>query len=229
MKSPDELIIRLTLWHLLQTDEERAVLLKGTKLLNIEAGQHVFNEGAPITQLFYLSSGQAIMTRAGVSGRSHITRLVRSGQFFGMRPYFAGKPAQTTATALETSQVLAVSVSTIRLLLANNTRICHYFLEALATELEQAEERMITLTQKHIRGRLAETLLLLARHYGYGPDGATLNIYLSRSDLATLSNMTTSNAIRTLSQFATERLVALDGRRIRIIDPTALETVSRYG
>ena len=60
-------------------------------------------------------------------------------------------------------------------------------------------------------------------------DGCTLSIYLSRVDLANLSNMTTSNAIRTLSIFATEKLIAIDGRKIKLMDIGKLEKISKIG
>ena len=41
--------------------------------------------------------------------------------------------------------------------------------------------------------------------------------------------MTTSNAIRTLSLFAAERLIAIDGRKIKIIDEEELKKISRIG
>ena len=86
-----------------------------------------------------------------------------------------------------------------------------------------ADERTVNLTQKHIRGRLAESLLFLKDSYGLEEDGATLSIYLSREDLANLSNMTTSNAIRTLSTFVAERIIAIDGRKIKLIDEDKLK------
>ena len=52
---------------------------------------------------------------------------------------------------------------------------------------------------------------------------------MPREDLANMSNMTTSNAIRTLSQFAQENLLAIDGRRIQILNVKALEKISRLG
>jgi CRP-like cAMP-binding protein len=87
----------------------------------------------------------------------------------------------------------------------------------------------VNLTQKHIRGRLAEALLFLKDCYGLEEDGATLSIYLSREDLASLSNMTTSNAIRTLSAFANEHIVAIDGRKIKIIDEEQIKKISKIG
>ena len=48
-------------------------------------------------------------------------------------------------------------------------------------------------------------------------------------DLANLSNMTTSNAIRTLSTFVAERIIALDGRKIKLIDEDRLKKISKMG
>jgi CRP-like cAMP-binding protein len=87
----------------------------------------------------------------------------------------------------------------------------------------------VTLTQKHIRGRLAESLIFLKDTYGYEEDGQTIKIYLSREDVANLSNMTTSNAIRTLSIFAHEKVIAIDGRKIKIKDLGKLERISDLG
>ena len=92
-----------------------------------------------------------------------------------------------------------------------------------------ADERTVNLTQKHLRGRLAESLLFLKESYGVEEDGCTLSIFLSREDLANLSNMTTSNAIRTLSQFAAEHLIIIDGRKIKIIDEETLLKINKVG
>jgi CRP-like cAMP-binding protein len=102
-------------------------------------------------------------------------------------------------------------------------------MQMMAKDLAFSELQTVNLTQKHIRGRLAESLLLLLRNYGYEEDGETLAMLLPREDLANMSNMTTSNAIRTLSQFAQEGLVDVDGRHIKILDEKALERISRLG
>ena len=99
----------------------------------------------------------------------------------------------------------------------------------MAKDLAISESQTVNLTQKHIRGRLAETLITLKRTYGLDEDGATIAMYMAREDLANMSNMTTSNAIRTLSQFASEGLIALDGRKIQILDNEELTRISRLG
>ena len=103
------------------------------------------------------------------------------------------------------------------------------FLKELSSLLGLSVERTMNLTQKHIRGRLAEALLLMKEKYGVEEDGMTLAVYLSREDLAHLSNMTTSNAIRTLSAFAQEGVIAIDGRKIKFINVDELQTISDRG
>lgn len=44
-----------------------------------------------------------------------------------------------------------------------------------------------------------------------------------------MSNMTTSNAIRTLSAFAQEKIIAIDGKKIKIIDNANLEKINNIG
>ena len=120
-------------------------------------------------------------------------------------------------------------MSIITRLVSENNKLAWFFIRQLSIDLGIADERTVNLTQKHIRGRLAESLLFLKDSYGVEEDGCTLSIYLSREDLANLSNMTTSNAIRTLSNFASEKIIAIDGRKIKFINETELEKISRIG
>ena len=120
-------------------------------------------------------------------------------------------------------------MSTIMHLVRENNDLAWFFIQQLSIDLGIADERTVNLTQKHIRGRLAESLLFLKESYGLEEDGCTLSIYLSREDLANLSNMTTANASRTLSNFAAEKIIAIDGRKIKIIEEHKLEQISKIG
>jgi CRP-like cAMP-binding protein len=122
-----------------------------------------------------------------------------------------------------------LKAATFLSILRHNNAFCYRFLEEMATDLGASDARTVNLTQKHIRGRLAEALLILRKNYGLEEDGATISIYLSREDLANLSNMTTSNAIRTLSNFVNDHIIAMDGRKLKIIDEEELIKISKMG
>ena len=70
---------------------------------------------------------------------------------------------------------------------------------------------------------------MLKKNYGIEEDGAKISIYLSREELAILSNMKPSNAIRTLSNFVNEQVIAMDGRKLKIIDEERLVRISKMG
>ena len=105
-----------------------------------------------------------------------------------------------------------------------------FFIHELSRNLGSSDTKIVNLTQKHIRGRLAEALIVLLDNYGVEEDDdMTLKIYLGREDLANLSNMTTSNAIRTLTQFVKDKLIVVDGRKIKILNESQLRKISKYG
>lgn len=111
----------------------------------------------------------------------------------------------------------------------SNMKIAWFFIRELSRNLGGSDTRIVNLTQKHIRGRLAEALMVLKDNYGYEEDESTLRIYMSREDLANLSNMTTSNAIRTLSGFVNEKIIVVDGRKIKILNEAMLRKISKFG
>ena len=102
-----------------------------------------------------------------------------------------------------------------------------FFIRRLSIDLGIADERTVNLTQS-ISAAVCRIAYFLKESYGLEEDGSTLSIYLSREDLANLSNMTTSNAIRTLSQFAAERWLPLTEEN-QIIDEEKLKKISKIG
>jgi CRP-like cAMP-binding protein len=114
-------------------------------------------------------------------------------------------------------------------ILKKNSELAIRFMRVISEDLISSNNRLISLTQKHVRGRIAESVLLLRDTYGTEADGATLRVLLSREDLAHLSSMTTSNAIRTLSGLVSEKILDIEGRKITILDLAKLEAISESG
>ena len=189
----------------------------------------IYSEGEKATQLMCLLKGKVKIYKDGVGGRSQIIRLIRPVQYFGYRAYFANEDYVTAASAFESATIGFLPMEIVETQIRKNNQLAYFFIKELAKDLGISDARTVNLTQKHIRGRLAESLIVLKENYGLEEDGATLNIYMAREDLANLSNMTTSNAIRTLSCFANEKIIVVDGRKIKIIDEEKLKKISRFG
>lgn len=216
------------IWNILN-DSEREIVTVNTKILEFKKNEVIYREEETPVDLMCLCRGKVKIYKDGVGGRSQIIRMIRPTQYFGYRAYFAKEPYVTAAAAFEPATICFIPMELIERLVRANTELAMFFIKELSTDLGIADERVVNLTQKHIRGRLAESLIFLVENYGLEEDGATISIYLSREDLANLSNMTTSNAIRTLSTFVDEHMISLDGRKIKIIDEEKLRKISKIG
>lgn len=216
------------IWSLL-SDKERELVTVNTKILEYKKNEIIYREDENPEDLMCLCRGKVKIYKEGVGGRSQIIRMIRPTQYFGYRAYFANEPYVTGAAAFEPATICLIPMKVIETMVMSNTKLAMFFIKELSTDLGIADERVVNLTQKHIRGRLAESLVFLVENYGLEEDGATIGIYLSREDLANLSNMTTSNAIRTLSTFVEEHIISLDGRKIKIIDENKLRKISKIG
>ena len=216
------------IWTILTAEEKRRIA-DNFILHNFKKNQIIYAEGDVPEQLWCLLKGKVKLVKDGIGGRQQILRLYRPIQYFGYRAYFADEPYVSTAMAFEPSMLGALPMQLVKEMIDDNRNLAWFFIHELSKNLGGSDTKIVTLTQKRIRGRLAEALILLMDNYGFEDDGATLKIYMAREDIANLSNMTTSNAIRTLSAFVQEKIITVDGRRIKIVDQNALRHISKFG
>lgn len=216
------------IWSILDNDEKRLVI-ENFIIHDFKKNQIIYAEGDTPEYLWCLLKGKVKKFKDGIGGRQQILRLHRPVQYFGYRAYFAKEPYVSSAAAFEAATIGAVPLKLVEELIHKNINLAWFFIHELSRNLGGSDAKIVNLTQKHIRGRLAEALIVLKDSYGYEDDDSTLRIYMAREDLANLSNMTTSNAIRTLTSFVNEKIIAVDGRRIKIINEQMLRKISKFG
>ena len=215
-------------WNYLTPDEK--IFIDGhTVTRHFRKNETIYNEGDPTNHVVMVVRGTVRLGKEGVGQRLQIIRLLKPFDTFGYRSAIAGDCHSTSATALEPTILYYVERDAFLDVIQKNITFCYAVLVAMSKDLGISESQTVSLTQKHIRGRLAETLISLKKTYGLEGDGATIAMYMAREDLANMSNMTTSNAIRTLSQFASEGIISLDGRKIKMLDENELMRISRLG
>jgi CRP-like cAMP-binding protein len=208
---------------------EKELLNKNSTYSYYKKGEIIFKEGDKPTGLICLSEGKVKIFKEGIGGREQIVRMASPVGFIGYRALFAEENYISSAIAIEDSIICVIDKDCLYRILLLDSALALNIIKIMATELGFSISRIVSLTQKHIRGRLAESLLFLKNKYGLENDNATINAYLSREDIANLSNMTTSNAIRTLSNFASEEVISISGRKIKILNVEKLEKINRLG
>lgn len=216
------------LWYPL-TAEQTECLRKDLLLRYFKKNESIFKEKEKPSDVLCLVEGKVKIYKNGIDGRNAIIRVIKPIEFMGYRALVAKEHYRTSAVALDNSVIAVIPDRIIRKLVRESTNVAMFFIRHLATLLGTSDERIINHTQKHIRGRLADTLISLKEKYGVEHDGMTLGVNISREDLAGMSNMTTSNAIRTLSSFANEGIISIQRKKIIINDEEELKNISTCG
>lgn len=181
-------------------------------------GQTIFHEGAYPFGIYCINSGKIKLSHSGDDGREQIIRLVKTGDIVGYKALLSGERYTATAIALEDASVCFIPKDLFMSILQKDASLSFEMMRILSSELRKAELRITHLAQKPVRERLAETLLFIKETYGLEEDEQTLNVRLSREEIANLVGTATESAIRLLSEFKKDGIIELQGKKIRLLN-----------
>lgn len=193
--------------------------------LTVRAGDFVFRQGRPALTVYPLRAGSAKQVYESPLGWRQVTGFAMAGDVLGLEPHEAPQHG-TSAVALEDSVVCAVSVESLRELMATPPfRVAA--LEVMRRNAERERVLLVAVGSMKAPQRLAMLLLELAGEQArrHGRQDGTLTLAMSRSDIASLLGLTLETVSRLLSRFASVGLIAVRQRRLRIIDPTGLAAI----
>jgi len=188
-------------------------------------GDILYQEGNRISGFFCINSGIIKVFKTGFDGKEQIIRFAKAGEIIAYRSVLSSEPACTSAKVIEDCQVCFIPSEILISLIKTNSEFSLDLLKLACHELGEANSFITDIAQKTVRERLAEILLLLVTDFGLD-DNNYLNISLTREELANIVGTATESVIRLLSEFKTDKLVELNGRKIKILNKKGLEKIS---
>jgi CRP/FNR family transcriptional regulator len=188
-------------------------------------GQHIFYEGNLPMGIHCISSGVVKLVRTNLDGKEQILRFAQKGDYLGYRALVANEPLLASAIAIEDTIACFVPKRAFLDLIDEVPAISKELLVSLCHDLGVVEERVQSMAQKSVRERLAETLLFLHETFN-SEDENTISITLPREDIANIVGTATETVIRLLSEFKTDKLIEVDGKKIRLLDKQKLDRIS---
>jgi CRP-like cAMP-binding protein len=191
----------------------------------IKKGEPIFEEGESTNGIYCVKDGVCKLSKLSANGKDQIVKLVKPGELLGQRSMISDEPANLSAVALEDMQVCFIPKSEILQFFNENNQFSMNVMKTICGDLKEADDHMVSLAQKNVKERLAETLLYLEDNFGKNEDG-TLHIQLSREELAGMIGTATESCIRLLSEFNKSGLIELVGKKIAILDRNKLKRIS---
>ncbi len=188
-------------------------------------GDILYQEGNRISGFYCINSGIIKVFKTGFDGKEQIIRFAKKGDIIAYRSVLSNELACTSAKVIEDCQVCFIPSEILISFIKTNPNFALELMKLACHELGEANSFITDIAQKTVRERLAEVLLFLVNDFGLD-NQQFLNISLTREELANIVGTATESVIRLLSEFKSDKLVELNGRKIKIINTKGLEKIS---
>ena len=196
-------------------------LLDRAKTCNVyEPGQVVFYEGNACLGIHCVESGSIKLRKTGPRGDEIVVGLVGSGATLGYLAYFGGRGYTMTAEALTACRICFIDRAVVRTLIHSSPAVGLAFLHRLSGDVERSEEERVRALSLPLRARAAHLLLVLKdRSASADEEGQlTIELPLSRRDLAAMLGTRPESLSRLIREFETDGVAHFGSRQVVVPD-----------
>jgi CRP-like cAMP-binding protein len=207
-------------------DAHLDILDRNKTELYFAKNEFIFKQGVRPSGLYILVEGKVKNARVSEHGFEQIVSLNKPVDFLGFYDFNANQNHTYSAIALEDCQICFIPTKDFQEILTRDNAFAVKVLKHVSGEFSRHIQRMTNLTGKHMRGRMADTLLYIYDVFDVSNTDNVLTIDLKRRDLADMAVMNTSNAVRTLSEFSKADWIRLEKHQIVFNNLSALKRTS---
>jgi CRP-like cAMP-binding protein len=186
-------------------------------------GQTVFSEGDEANGFYILVSGRIKIFKLSSEGKEQILHIFESGEPFGEAAVFAGETFPAYAETLEESEVIFFPRKAFMELIKRDPSLTMNMLAILSLRLKHFTRLVEDLSLKEVPQRLAAYLLYLSESKNE-PNNVELKIL--KGQLASLLGTIPETLSRILSKMASQGLIQVQGRKIKLLDRKALKDLA---
>lgn len=185
----------------------------------------ICKQGTKVTHALFLVSGSAKLYIEGLNNRNIILYILKPPAYIGLLSFFESPNYFYSVSALEESQVCFIELDLVKKLYVDNHDLLLRLNKALGKSVANIMNKIISLNQKQMRGRIAENLIYFSEIY----KNDTFNLGVSRKEIGEMIAVSEENTVRLLTEFARENIIAIKGKEIEILDMPLLKKISEVG
>ena len=183
-------------------------------------GQILYYEGNQAFGVYCIEQGKIKLSKTANDGKHYIANIAQTGDLLGYGAILAEEPFATTAEVLVKSTVCFITQETFLSTLQMEPELPIHLLNLISSELIRTENQNRDLAYHSVIERMAALLLMLSQKFGQpqSDDTCLIEVNLSREDLASLLGTTVESAVRTLTFFRNQNLIAYQKKMIILKD-----------
>jgi len=210
----------------LLNEEEIRIINEDRFEVQFKPGENIAKQGTNLTHIVNITSGLAKIYIEGINDRNLLLNIAGANSIICGPGVFTDQRYQFSITALEPCSVCFISVENFKKVIHTNREFNVKFLEHQNLKEAMLYDKLISLTQKQMHGKIADALIYLSEKIYKSND---FELTISRQDLADMTAMSKDSAIRILKELEKDGIIQINGRKISIPGMEALKEISAKG
>jgi CRP/FNR family transcriptional regulator len=194
--------------------------------MHYSKSETINRQGAKCTSLIYLHKGIVKFTFQADDGRNTITTIVKGPKLLGGANMFFNDINIFSVVAVEDCDVCHIDSRALRNVAVKHGNYILAMFEQTVGMFQASIFNFISLAHKHVYGRIADVLIYLWENVYKNSE---YEFTLSRKEIAEFAGCSHENVITTLSKLNKEGVLALEGKKITILDMKKLIEISKKG
>ncbi|MGM0452405.1 MAG: Crp/Fnr family transcriptional regulator [Thermodesulfobacteriota bacterium] len=189
-------------------------------------GKLIFSEGEPANGFYIAADGLIKIYKLSSEGKEQILHMFGPGEPFGEVPVFSGQAFPANAEAVQKSKLLFFPRKAFVRLITDNPSLALNMLAVLSGRLRHFTVQVENLSLKEVPARLAGYFLLLSEEQ---KNDEMLFLNISKGQLASFLGTIPETLSRMLKKMSDQKLIEVEGRRIRLLDLDGLHEMAETG
>jgi CRP/FNR family cyclic AMP-dependent transcriptional regulator len=190
----------------------------------LKRGASIFARGDPGTSLFAVCSGTVKISSPSPGGRGALFNLITEGAIFGEIALLDGLPRTADAMAMTDCELMVIERRDFIPLVHEQPELALKLIEVLCGRLRRTTEQLEDVMFLDLPGRLAKTLLQLAKSSTPAPRGR--RIALTQRQLSEIIGMSRESTNKQLRLWQQRKWILLERGGIAILAPDELAAIA---
>lgn len=197
--------------------------LSKKRIYTYQKNETIYCNGNQSNHLFLIKSGLVKTYKIDESGKELNLGYYTDEQYFGFTSFSKAVPHSLNSKAIKETKLYKISREEIGAIINNNNHVIYDYIDILASNLIESNEKLLLLAYGSVRKKTAITLLNLLKKY---PVLSSNEISISRIDLANSIGIAKETLTRTLHDFKEEKLIEISSKSIKVLNKNQLLKIS---
>jgi CRP-like cAMP-binding protein len=189
-------------------------------------GQRILMQGVESNGIYFINTGKVKIYKTDKNNKQLIIRFAKSGEVLGFTSVDERKQQSASAMALDDTLICHLDYKLFTHIIREYPEMALSMLKYYNDMLSEVEDKSLKLARMNVASKIADALLTMYHAYGTNGSSHTLNLAISRQDIADLAGTTKEQVSKTLSDFKSHGIINAKGKQIDVLDLDKLKQMA---